>query len=54
MYNTNKKEAIVLADRIDPFYPRKKIIMGEIGPILGSHGGPNLIVTCFKGIKQVK
>ncbi len=49
MYNTTQKEANALADRIAPLYSREKIIMGEIGPILGAHGGPNLIVICFRG-----
>ena len=53
MYNTTKDEANNLADRIAPLYPREKIIMGQIGPILGSHGGPNLIVTCYRGTKPV-
>jgi DegV family protein with EDD domain len=49
MYNTTQKEANALVDRIALLYPREKIIMGEIGPILGAHGGPNLIVICFRG-----
>ena len=53
MYNTTKDEANNLADRIAPLYTREKIIMGQIGPILGSHGGPNLIVTCYRGTKPV-
>ncbi len=53
MYNTTKDEANNLADRIAPLYPREKIIMGQIGPILGSHGGPKLIVTCYRGTKPV-
>jgi DegV family protein with EDD domain len=51
MYNTTQNEANSLADRIAPLYPREKIIMGPIGPILGSHAGPNLIVTCYRGTK---
>jgi fatty acid-binding protein DegV len=53
MYNTTKDEANNLADRIAPLYPREKIIMGEIGPILGSHAGPNLLVACYRGKKPV-
>jgi DegV family protein with EDD domain len=49
MYNTNQNEANSLVDRIAPFYPRENIIMGPIGPILGTHAGPNLIVTCVRG-----
>jgi DegV family protein with EDD domain len=53
MYNTTKDEANALADRIALIYPREKIIMGEIGPILGAHAGPNLLVTCYRGTKPV-
>jgi DegV family protein with EDD domain len=49
MYNTFQNEAYNLAERIAPLYPREKIIMGPIGPILGTHAGPNLIVTCVRG-----
>ena len=50
MYNTTLKEAKALADRIAPLYPIEKIIMGQIGPILGAHAGPNLIVIGIRGI----
>jgi DegV family protein with EDD domain len=50
MYNTTLKEAKALADRIAPLYQREKIIMGQIGPILGAHAGPNLIVIGIRGI----
>jgi DegV family protein with EDD domain len=49
MYNTTQKEAQALAERIAPLYPREKIIMGEIGPILGAHAGPNLVGVSFRG-----
>ncbi|HAS28209.1 MAG TPA: DegV family protein [Dehalococcoidia bacterium] len=49
MYNTNKNAADILAERIAPLYPREKILMGEIGPILGTHGGPNMLGVCLRG-----
>lgn len=49
MYNTTKKETDELIDRIAPLYPREKIITGQIGPILGVHAGPNLVLTCIRG-----
>ena len=49
MYNTSKDAADTLADRIAPLYPKEKILMGEIGPILGTHGGPNMLVVCIRG-----
>jgi DegV family protein with EDD domain len=49
MYNTKPEEANALANRIAPLYPREKIIMGEIGPILGTHSGPNLTLICIRG-----
>jgi DegV family protein with EDD domain len=53
MYNTTQNESNNLADRIASLYPREKIISGPIGPILGSHAGPNLIVTCYRGKNPV-
>jgi DegV family protein with EDD domain len=48
MYNTKQEEANALVDRISPLYPREKIITGEIGPILGTHSGPNLTLVCIR------
>jgi DegV family protein with EDD domain len=48
MYNTTQKEAQDLVDRIAPLYPREKIISGQIGPILGTHAGPNLLLVCIR------
>ena len=50
MYNTTLKEANNLVDRIAPLYPREKIITGQIGPILGTHAGPNLLLVCIRGM----
>ncbi len=36
-------------DRISDICPREKIITGQIGPILSTHGGPNAIVVCIRG-----
>lgn len=49
MYNTSKDKADALADRISPLYAREKMLMGEIGPILGTHGGPNMLAVCIRG-----
>jgi DegV family protein with EDD domain len=49
MHNTSPDEANILIDRIAPMYPREKILTGEIGPILGTHSGPNMLVVCIYG-----
>jgi DegV family protein with EDD domain len=49
MYNTTQKEANELMDRVAPLYPREKIITGPIGPILGTHAGPNLVMVVIRG-----
>jgi DegV family protein with EDD domain len=49
MHNTSKDEANALIERIAPMYPREKILTGEIGPILGTHGGPNMLVVAIHG-----
>lgn len=48
LYNTTQNEALALVERISPLYPREKIIMAEIGPILGAHAGPNLVGVCIR------
>jgi DegV family protein with EDD domain len=53
MYNTTQKEANTLADRVATLFPREKVIMGKIGPILGTHAGPNLLVTCIRSANPV-
>lgn len=49
MYNTTMDAALSLRDRIAPLYPPEKIIMGQIGPILGTHAGPNILVIGIHG-----
>jgi DegV family protein with EDD domain len=49
MFNTTVTEAQALVNRIAPLYPREKIIMAEIGPILGTHAGANLVGICIQG-----
>lgn len=53
MYNTTIKDAMELRDRVASLYPVEKIIMGEIGPILGTHAGPNVIVIGIRGTVPV-
>ncbi len=48
MYNTRPDAAEELATLIAPAYPHDKIIMGEIGPILGTHSGPNITAVCIR------
>ena len=49
MYNTTVKEAQALKEKIAPLFSGN-IIMGEIGPILGTHAGPNLLLVSIRGI----
>lgn len=49
MYNTSMQEAKALRERIAPLFPVEQIIMGQIGPILGAHAGPNVIVIGIRG-----
>ncbi|MBN1191061.1 MAG: DegV family protein [Dehalococcoidales bacterium] len=48
MYNTTPKEASALAERIAPLYPTEKVIMGQMGPILGTHAGPNMVLVVVR------
>lgn len=37
----------VFLDMIADRYPRDTIRVGKIGPVIGTHGGPGIIGTCF-------
>jgi len=37
----------VFLDMIADRYPRDSIRVGKIGPVIGTHGGPGIIGTCF-------
>jgi DegV family protein with EDD domain len=37
----------VFLDMIADRYPRSVIRVGKIGPVIGTHGGPGIIGTCF-------
>ena len=37
-----------LLDQLAPLYPREDIIVGEIGPVIGTHGGPRTVGVVFQ------
>lgn len=43
MYNTTPTEADALAGRLAGCYPREKMIMARVGPVLGTHVGPGAL-----------
>ena len=47
-YNTTPDEANALADRLSPLY-KEKIKFAKIGPVLGVHGGPGILLLAFRG-----
>jgi DegV family protein with EDD domain len=38
--STSVNEAETLLKRLEPLYPREKIIVGRYGPVIGTHAGP--------------
>jgi DegV family protein with EDD domain len=43
VYSTGQAEAEALADQLAAFHPRESIILGRVGPGLGSHLGPGTL-----------
>lgn len=38
--NTSMNDAETLIKRLEPLYPREQIILGQYGPVIGTHTGP--------------
>ncbi|MCD6567311.1 MAG: DegV family protein [Dehalococcoidia bacterium] len=49
MYSTATEGAEALAGRLAPAFPDVHITIGQIGPVLGTHGGPNIVLVCLRG-----
>ena len=43
VYSTGRGEAEAMADRLADLCPRESIVLGRVGPGLGSHTGPGLL-----------
>jgi len=49
MYSTASEGAETLAARLAPAFPDVHITIGQIGPVLGTHGGPDIVLVCIRG-----
>ncbi|MFC1871176.1 DegV family protein [Chloroflexota bacterium] len=49
VYNTTPDEAQTLAERIGAKYPKDKVSLAKVGPMLGVHLGPGAIIIAFRG-----
>lgn len=43
VYSTGRSEAEAMADRLADLHPREAIVLGRVGPGLGSHTGPGML-----------
>ena len=53
VYNTTPDEAQVLAERMAPIFPKERIIIARLGPMLGVHLGPGILFVAFRGELKV-
>jgi fatty acid-binding protein DegV len=37
-----------LLDMLDPLVPRDEIVVGQVGPVIGTHAGPRVIGVTFQ------
>jgi DegV family protein with EDD domain len=49
VYNTTPEEAQALVRRLGSVYPEEKIRLARLGPALGVHTGPGLLLVVFRG-----
>jgi DegV family protein with EDD domain len=49
VYNTIPDEAHSLVERISSIFDREKIRIARVGPALGVHVGPGLLIVAFRG-----
>jgi DegV family protein with EDD domain len=48
VYNTTPEEANALALRIDPIFPKERILLSKLGPALGVHAGPGILFVSIR------
>lgn len=48
-HSTTPDDAQALADRIGSIFPRERIIIARLGPVVGTHCGPGTLFAGFRG-----
>ena len=48
VYSTTPDEAQALAERIGSVFDQGKIVMARLGPVLGVHMGPGLLIVAIR------
>ncbi len=48
VYNTMPEEAQTLAERLGSVFAKEKIRMSRVGPVLGVHMGPGMLIVVFR------
>ena len=49
VYNTTPNEAQALAERIGSIFPQEQIRLARLGPALGVHAGPGILLVVLRG-----
>jgi DegV family protein with EDD domain len=49
VYNTTPDEAQILVKRMGSIFPKERIIVARLGPMLGVHCGPGILFVSFRG-----
>ncbi len=47
-----KENAMFVIDKIKLLFPTANVVLGEIGPVMGSHCGPGTVAVFFKGKRR--
>jgi len=53
LYSTTPEDAEVVLRRIEPLVPRDRVIVGQIGPVVGTYTGPGMIgLAVSQGVEE--
>ena len=47
-YTTTPDDAKDLSDRLQELIPNEKIILSQVGPVVGTHSGPGVLAVALR------
>jgi DegV family protein with EDD domain len=53
IYSTTPEDAEVILRRIEPLVPRERVIVSQVGPVVGTHTGPGILgLAVSQGVEE--
>ena len=51
-HSDSMEDAMLLADMVEQEFHPKRILIGDIGPVIGAHTGPGALVLTYFGKEE--